>query len=252
MIDAVDRLIAERQALDHGLSAGMAAAVVGHILIALACVVIPALLPKPQLIRPQTAFAVILPRGGGGAPQVQEAAAPAPPHAEPKAAEPAAAPPKIVKPPHEERHQGLAPPPDQKKNRARPEPPQPAAAASTAAGSSTLPGGARGLSIGPPGPGVPNGADTGGDWYLAGVQRRIWSIWATQIKPGTQVSVVISFAIVADGNVTDVRVIQASGVSLVDFAAQRAVLNAGPFTPLPKDYGTDRLTIQAVFKPVAQ
>jgi TonB family protein len=64
--------------------------------------------------------------------------------------------------------------------------------------------------------------------------------------------VVVSFAILADGNVTDVRVIQASGVSLVDFAAQRAVLNAGPFTPLPKDYGTDRLTIQAVFKPVAQ
>lgn len=249
MIDAVDRLIAERQALDHGLSAGMAAAVVGHILIALACIVLPALLPKPQLIRPQTAFAVILPRGGGGSPQVQEAAAPVPPRPEPKAAEPAAPPSKIVKPPHEEKHQGLAPP-DAKKNRPRPEPPQAAAPASAAAASSVLPGGARGMSIGPPGPGVPGGADTGGDWYLAGVQRRIWGIWASQIKPQTQASVIITFVILADGNVSDVRVLQPSGVSLVDFAAQRAVLSAAPFTSLPRDYGTDRLEIQAVFKPV--
>jgi TonB family protein len=250
MIDAVDRLIAERQAMDRGLSVGMTTAIVGHVVLVLACIVLPALLPKPRLIRPQTAFAVILPRGGGGSPKVEEAAAPAP-RAEPKTAEQVAPLPKIVKPPHEEKHQGLAPP-DAKRNHLRPEPPQPAAAAvSTASASSVLPAGARGLSIGPPGPpGVPNGADSGGDWYLAGVQRRIWGIWATQIKPQTQVPVIVSFVILADGNVTDVRVLQPSGVSLVDFAAQRAVLSAGPFTSLPKDYGTDRLAIQAVFKPM--
>ena len=250
MIDAVDRLIAERQTMDHGLSVGLTTAVVGHVLVVLACIVLPALLPKPQLIRPQTAFAVILPRGGGGSPKVEEAAAPQP-RPEPKAAEQVAPPPKIVKPPHEEKHQGLAPPPDPKKTHSRPEPPQPAAAAASAASaSSVLPGGARGLSIGPPGPGVPNGADSGGDWYLAGVQRRIWSIWTTQLKPQTQVPVIVSFVILADGNVTDVRVLQPSGVTLVDFAAQRAVQSAAPFTSLPRDYGTDRLTIQAVFKPI--
>jgi len=217
--------------------------------VVLACIVLPALLPKPQLIRPQTAFAVILPRGGGGSPKVEEAAAPQP-RPEPKAAEQVAPPPKIVKPPHEEKRQGLAPPPDLKKTHSRPEPPQPAAAASATSASSVLPGGARGLSIGPPGPGVPNGADSGGDWYLAGVQRRIWSIWTTQLKPQTQVPVIVSFVILADGNVTDVRVLQPSGVTLVDFAAQRAVQSAAPFTSLPRDYGTDRLTIQAVFKPI--
>jgi TonB family protein len=97
---------------------------------------------------------------------------------------------------------------------------------------------------------VPNGADTGGDWYLAGVQRRIWSIWTTQLKPQTQVPVVVSFVILADGNVTDIRVLQPSGVTLVDLAAQRAVQSAAPFTSLPRDYGTDRLAIQAVFKPI--
>jgi protein TonB len=249
MIDAVDRLIAERQAMDRGLSVGVTTAVVGHILIAVACIVLPALLPKPQLIRPQTAFAVILPRGGGGSPPAEEAQAPAP-RRETKSPEPTALPPpKIIKPPHEERHQGLAMP-DAKKGRPSPEPPQPAARASAATIDSMLPGGARGLSIGPPGPGVPDGANSGGDWYLAGVQRRIWSVWAAQIKPQTQVPVIISFVIHADGSVSDVRVLQPSGVSLVDFAAQRAVLNAGPFTPLPRDYGTDRLEIQAVFKPV--
>ena len=118
MIDAVDRLIAERQTMDQGLSVGLTTAVVGHVLVVLACIVLPALLPKPQLIRPQTAFAVILPRGGGGSPKVEEAAAPQP-RPEPKAAEQVAPPPKIVKPPHEEKRQGLAPPPDLQKTHSR-------------------------------------------------------------------------------------------------------------------------------------
>jgi periplasmic protein TonB len=245
MIDAVDRLIAERQAMDHGLSVGMAAALAGHLLIGLACVVLPALLPKPQLIRPQTAFAVILPRGGGGTPAAEEAAQPAP-RPEQRAPEPPARASKIIKPPREEPRQGLAAP-DARKARPRPETER---AAPTAAGGATvLPGGARGFTIGPPGPGVPDGADTGGDWYLAGVQRRIWTIWASQVKPQTQNPVLITFTILADGSVTDVRVLQPSGVSLVDFAAQRAVLAAAPFAILPRDYGTDRLPIQAVFRP---
>jgi len=32
-------------------------------------------------------------------------------------------------------------------------------------------------------------------------------------------------------------------------AAKRAVLNAAPFGPLPRQYGTNRKTIQAVFRP---
>jgi TonB family protein len=245
MIDAVDRLIAERQAMDRGLSAGVAAAVAGHVLIALGCVVLPALLPKPQLIQPQTAFAVILPRGGGGSPTVEENAGPVR-RPEQKPPEPPARASKVVKPPREERREGLAAP-DAKKTRGKPEPERNAPAASGTP--SILPGGARGFTVGPPGPGVPGGAETGGDWYLAGVQRRIWSIWATQIKPQTQASVIVSFTILADGSVVDVRVLQPSGVSLVDFAAQRAVQAAAPFATLPKDYGTDRLQIQAIFTP---
>jgi len=51
--------------------------------------------------------------------------------------------------------------------------------------------------------------------------------------------------------VTDVRVVQSSGVTLLDLAAQRAIASAAPFGPLPRNYGTDRYTIQALFKPTS-
>ena len=43
--------------------------------------------------------------------------------------------------------------------------------------------------------------------------------------------------------------IESGGNPLLDAAAQRAVYSAAPFTPLPRSYGTNRLTIRAVFRP---
>jgi TonB family protein len=108
-----------------------------------------------------------------------------------------------------------------------------------------------GLEFGPPGPGVPDGTDTGGDWYLAGVQQKIWMLWNQQIKSGFTQSVSVTFTILPDGNVTGVRVTQPSGASLLDMAAQRAVLNAAPFGPLPREYGQNPRTIRALFKPAS-
>jgi len=95
------------------------------------------------------------------------------------------------------------------------------------------------------------GTDTGGDWYLAGVQQKIWMLWTQQLKVGFAQPVAISFTILADGSVADVRVTQSCGATMVDLAAQRAVISAAPFGPLPKDYGTTRKTIQALFKPTS-
>ena len=106
-----------------------------------------------------------------------------------------------------------------------------------------------GLEFGPPGPGVPGGTDSGGDWYLAGVQQKIWILWNQQIKSGFNHPIGVTFTILADGSVADVDVTQPSGASLLDMAAKRAVLNAAPFGPLPRQYETDRKTIQAVFRP---
>jgi protein TonB len=107
-----------------------------------------------------------------------------------------------------------------------------------------------GLEFGPPGPGVPTGTDSGGDWYLAGVQQKIWMTWNQQIKAGYTQSVGVTFTIQPDGQVTGVRVTQPSGVSLLDMAAQRAILNAAPFGPLPREYGHNPRTIQALFRPL--
>jgi TonB family protein len=106
-----------------------------------------------------------------------------------------------------------------------------------------------GLEFGPAGPGVPTGTDSGGDWYLAGVQQKIWMLWNQQIKAGFTRPIGVTFTILPDGSVTDVRVSEPSGASLLDMAAQRAILNAAPFGPLPREYGQKPRTIQAIFKP---
>jgi TonB family protein len=105
--------------------------------------------------------------------------------------------------------------------------------------------------IGPAGPGAPNGTDELGDWYLAAVQRKIWLIWTRQVKTGFTQPITISFTILADGSLEDgsVRPVQASGIQLLDNAALRAVYSGAPFGPLPKTYGTNRITIQALFQP---
>jgi TonB family protein len=96
---------------------------------------------------------------------------------------------------------------------------------------------------------VPGGTDSGGDWYLAGVQQKIWVQWNQQIKADYAQTVGVTFTILPDGSVTGVRVTQPSGATLLDMAAQRAILNAAPFGPLPREYGQTSRTIQAIFKP---
>ena len=74
-------------------------------------------------------------------------------------------------------------------------------------------------------------------------------MWNQQIKSGFTHPIGVTFTIQADGTVTDVRVTQPSGATLLDLAAQRAILNAAPFGPLPREYGANRKTIQAIFRP---
>ena len=69
-----------------------------------------------------------------------------------------------------------------------------------------------------------------------------------QIRGDQNQTVSVSFTILSDGSVTNVQITQSSGVSLLDLAAQRAVTSA-TLRPLPKTYGTDRITVQANFKP---
>ncbi len=240
----------------------MLVSLAAHFAVAGLAVGLPLLLPREPPLTVMPGFAVVLPRGrrrlphrpappaAGPGPQPVPAASAAPP-----------APPQVLKPPTAAPKPRALPLPDARRAAKRaPEPPpvpgsRPAAGAKPAATAGGVPGGrgtgsaTPGLEFGPPGPGVPDGTDSGGDWYLAGVQQKIWMLWNQQIRSGFTQPVGVTFTILPDGNVTGVRVTQPSGASLLDMAAQRAILNAAPFGPLPREYGQNPRTIQALFKP---
>ena len=263
MKDAVNAHLMERQALERGFGGSLLLSGFGHGFLA-AALIIASLIPAP---RPKMdgifAFAVPLPRGGRGVPDAPPPA-PAPARPEPPKAEPQAEPavvetPKILKPPKDEPSRALPDPNAKKAPKVEKTPPPRAATAPEAGPSRTtagVPGSTGtssqtpGLEFAPPGVGSPTGVATGGDFYLASVQQRIWMIWMQQVRAEQGQAVVsVVFTILADGSVTDVEVTQSSGVTLLDLAAKRAVMSAAPFRPLPKSYGQDRYTIQANFKP---
>lgn len=257
------RVLAERESMDAGFPGSVVLSVVAHLLLLVGAVAAPFVFPTGPVLKVMDGFVVPLPRGGGGssAPAAPPASAPQPKASE-APPEPVAPPvSQVVKPPKEEPRQGL-PELDSKKSRRKTEDPVVRKGPTSSATASTGPSGSvrgatgassttPGLEFAPPGIGVPDGTDTGGDWYLAGVQQKIWMIWTQQIKAGFTQPVGVSFTILADGTIADLRLTQSCGATMIDFAAQRAVTSAAPFGPLPKEYGTNRKTIQAVFKPTS-
>jgi len=261
MNEAVDRVIEQREAMDRGFPAGVVLSVGLHLVLVGAAFGAAWLGPPTPKLRVADGIAVPLPPGGGGPLEPAPAPAAGPPKA--AAPEPVPPPPAPEPPPKEEPGKGLARP-DAKKH-ARPEPTPPPArrpepgppdargrASTGAAGGTGTSSATPGLGlVGPAGPGVPTGTDALGDWYLASVQRKIWILWTRQVKTGFTQPITVTFTILADGTLEDgsVRVVQSSGVQLLDNAALRAVFSAGPFAPLPKAYGTNRYPIQALFQP---
>jgi len=87
-------------------------------------------------------------------------------------------------------------------------------------------------------------------WYVNAVRNRISSNWLlSMISPNitTAPRVYVTFDIMRDGQVRDVRVVQTSGVSEVDRSALRAVLASNPFGPLPADYAQGRVSVEIYF-----
>jgi protein TonB len=251
--DPVDRLLDERQAMDRGLPGGVLLSLFAHLMLVGGAFAVTLFSPHEPPLKVVDGFVVPLPPGGRGRSSVEPPAPPvAAPEPAPSEAPPAPEPPPtVIKPPKEEPRRGL-PEPDARRAKARPEATPPPRSASTSAGHAS--GRATetpGFEFGPaPGPGVPGGTDMMGDWYLAGVQRKVWTVWMQQVKANFTQPITVQFTILSDGSLDeDVRVVQTSGVALLDLAARRAIYNAAPFGPLPKNYGTTRFTIQGVFKP---
>lgn len=266
MRDAVDSVIEAREALDHGFSGSLVMSGLVHSLLVGGAFLAAYLAPKEPLIRVSN-FAVMQMSGGRGNPNPAPQA-PAPPAAQPAKPAPSTAPEppqQIAKPPQPTERQGL-PEPDVKNpttKPAKPEPPRPAprssSAPSTQAGTPVRASGGGGtgtsnalvgLELLPEGAGVGTGVDTG-DYYMAGVQRKIWQLWLQQVKQTFPQPVIVTFTLNPDGSVplASVQIAQSSGVAMIDLAARRAVQIATPFSAFPKDYANRPLTIQARFTP---
>ena len=85
-------------------------------------------------------------------------------------------------------------------------------------------------------------------WYITQVRNSLWSEWEKRRPAGSTLGALVSFAIARDGKVRDLKVEKKSGDDTFDFAATSAVINAGPFAPLPMYYEKDELTVTVEFK----
>ena len=85
-------------------------------------------------------------------------------------------------------------------------------------------------------------------WYITQVRNSLWIEWEKRRPVGNVLSALVSFAIARDGKIKNLKVQRSSDDDTFDFAATSAVINAGPFAPLPMYYEKDELTISVEFK----
>lgn len=85
-------------------------------------------------------------------------------------------------------------------------------------------------------------------WYITQVRNSLWSEWEKRRPAGVTLRALITFAIARDGKIKDLKIEKTSQDDSFDFAARSAVINAGPFPPLPMLYEKDELTVTVEFK----
>jgi TonB family protein len=72
-------------------------------------------------------------------------------------------------------------------------------------------------------------------WYIDLLRNRVGQHWnPDQQSPAPAV---VTFTLMKDGSVRDIKLSQRSGNTILDFACQRAILDATPFPPLPDGAG---------------
>lgn len=67
------------------------------------------------------------------------------------------------------------------------------------------------------------------------------------IQTGLKGVVTIRFIIHRDGEITDVTIINSSGIPPYDFAAKKAIELSSPLNPLPKDFPNPTERVTAMF-----
>jgi protein TonB len=103
------------------------------------------------------------------------------------------------------------------------------------------------------GVGVGNNSPFGNQFgaYADLLRNRVAQYWQTttidpRLRTAPQVSV--TFTLHRDGSVTGIRVTQKSGINALDISAQRAIMDAVPFPPLPPQFPKNEAEIEFVFE----
>jgi protein TonB len=88
-------------------------------------------------------------------------------------------------------------------------------------------------------------------WYRDLLEQRVAQKWHTDdVDPRVQTAppVIVTFDILRDGQIRNVRILQASGNRVLDYSAQRAIYDAAPFPQLPQGYERDSAQIEFWFQ----
>ena len=88
-------------------------------------------------------------------------------------------------------------------------------------------------------------------YYLQIIIDRVSSNWFTAIHSldySGDYQSIISFRILRNGQITDLKITQPSNLPALDLTARRAVELAAPFPPLPRDFEGEYLIIHLIFE----
>ncbi len=88
-------------------------------------------------------------------------------------------------------------------------------------------------------------------WYVEVVKRKVAENWLTQeVDPnGYGKKVYVTFEVMRDGSVSNVRIAQSSGDATLDYSAVHAVQRIDTFGPLPAGYAGPYLNVDYYFAP---
>jgi TonB family protein len=86
-------------------------------------------------------------------------------------------------------------------------------------------------------------------WYQTIVTNILRSNWATSVadEKSINIKVIVSFYILRSGSITEVKIIEPSGIFMLDQAVLRAVMNSNPLPPLPAEFERNKLYAQYEF-----
>ena len=87
--------------------------------------------------------------------------------------------------------------------------------------------------------------------YAQQIQQLVAQKWHTNdvdARVQTAPVVVASFDLLRDGRIRNLRVVQQSGISALDYSVQRAILEASPFPPIPPGFDKDSAKVEFTFE----